>query len=117
MRYADVLFCLAPALACGLLAFTDRAVLSVGGIWLLRVSDSLFQPFQAQLQNRQVQTTNRATALSIHAMILDCVAIGTNLAFGALAQWDLRLAFGFGAAVCLAALGLLAFWRRRTHLA
>ena len=84
---------------------------------MLRVSDSLFQPFQAQLQNRQVQTTNRATALSIHAMILDCVAIGTNLAFGALAQWDLRLAFGFGAAVCLAALGLLAFWRRRTHLA
>ena len=76
-----------------------------------------FRPFQAQLQNRQVQTTNRATALSIHAMILDCVAIGTNLAFGALAQWDLRLAFGFGAAVCLAALGLLAFWRRRTHLA
>ena len=115
-RRAAALFCLAPALACTLLVFTDRALLSVGGIWLLRVSDSLFQPFQAQLRNRQVQTANRATALSIHAMILDCVAIGTNLAFGALAQWDLRLAFGFGAAVCLAALGLLAFWRWRTHL-
>ena len=30
-RRAAVLFCLAPALACGLLAFTDRALLSVGG--------------------------------------------------------------------------------------
>lgn len=115
-RTAARLFCLAPALACAVLALTDRAVLSVGGIWLLQVSDGLFQPFRTQLQNRQVQTQNRATALSIQAMILDGVAIATNLAFGALAQWDLRLAFGFGAAVCLAALGLLVYWRRRTRL-
>lgn len=110
------LFCLAPALACVLLVCTRQAVPSVAGIWLIRISDSLFQPFQAQLQNRQVQTTNRATALSIHAMILDCVAIGTNLAFGALAEWNLRLVFGFGVAICLGALGLLAYWRRRVQL-
>lgn len=115
-RGGAVLFCLAPALACALLALTDRAVLSVGSIWLLRVSDSLFQPFRTQLQNRQIHTPNRATALSIHAMLTDGVAIGTNLAFGALAQWDLRLAFGFGAAICLGALGLLAYWRRRVQL-
>ena len=110
------LFCLAPALACVVLTVTDRALLSVGSIWLLQVSDSLFQPFQVQLQNRQVQTRNRATALSIHAMIVDVVAIGSNLLFGALAQWDLRLAFVFGAVACLTALGLLGVWRQRTHL-
>lgn len=115
-RRAAVLFCLVPALACAVLVATDRAVLSVGGIWLLQLSNSLFQPFQTQLQNRQVRTRNRATALSIHAMIIDGVAIVGNLAFGALAQWDLRLAFGFGAAAGLAALGLLVCWRRRTHL-
>lgn len=110
------LFCLAPALACALLALTDRAVLSVGGIWLLQLSNGLFQPFQAQLQNRQVRTNNRATALSIHAMLIDGMAILGNLAFGALAQWDLRAAFLFGVASCLGALGLLVYWRRRTHL-
>ena len=115
-RRAAVLFCLVPALACAVLVATDRAVLSVGGIWLLQLSNSLFQPFQTQLQNRQVRTRNRATALSIHAMIIDGVAIVGNLAFGALAQWDLRLAFGFGAAAGLTALGLLVCWRRRTHL-
>ena len=76
----------------------------------------LFQPFQARLQNQQVQSRNRATALSLHAMILDCVAIATNLAFGALAQRSLPLAFGFGAAASLAALALLRYWRRRTQL-
>ena len=88
----------------------------MGGVWLLRVSNGLFQPFQARLQNQQVQSQNRATALSLHAMILDCVAIATNLAFGALAQRSLPLAFGFGAAVSLAALALLRYWRRRTQL-
>ena len=115
-RRAAVLFSLVPALACAMLALTDRAMLSVGSVLLLRVSDSLFQPFQAQLQNRQVHTANRATALSIHAMLLDALAIGSNLTFGALAQWDLRLAFGYGAAAGLAALGLLAYWRRKTKL-
>lgn len=110
------LFCLAPALACLVLVGTDRAVWSVGSVWLLRVSDSLFQPFRTQLQNRMIDTDNRATALSIQAMLLDGVAIGTNLAFGALAQWDLRLAFGFGAAVSVAALALLGYWRRRARL-
>lgn len=112
-RGAAVLFCAAPALACGLLALTDRALLSVGGIFLLRASDTLFQPFQVRLQNEQVQTRNRATALSIHAMILDVVAIGTNLAFGALAGRDLRLAFWFGTGICAVALVLLVRWHRR----
>lgn len=115
-KRAARLFCLVPALACAVLAFTDRALLSVGSIWLLQLSNSLFQPFQAQLQNRQVRTQNRATALSIHAMIIDGMAIIGNLAFGALAQWDLRLAFVFGAAAGLTALALLGYWRRRTNL-
>ena len=111
-RGAAVLFCAVPALACALLASTDRALLSVGGIWLLRLSDTLFQPFQVRLQNEQVRTDNRATALSIHAMVLDVVAILTNLSFGALAERDLRLAFGFGVGICAAALALLLRWRR-----
>ncbi len=107
-RRAARLLCLAPALGCFVLMLTDRAALSVGCIWLLRVSDSLFQPFRLRQQNAMVRTQNRATALSVHAMVVDTVAIVTNLAFGALAQWDLRAALAFGTAAALAALGLLA---------
>jgi hypothetical protein len=43
---------------------------------LLRVSYSLFQPLQTAMQNRQVSTDNRATALSINAVIMECVGVG-----------------------------------------
>lgn len=115
-RRAVRLLCLAPALGCLVLMATDRAALSVGCVWLLRVSDSLFQPYRLRLQNAMVRTGNRATALSIHAMVVDTVSIVTNLAFGALAEWDLRVALGFGAVAAATALLLLERVRRRTGL-
>lgn len=115
-RRAVRLLCLAPALGCLVLMATDRAALSVGCVWLLRVSDSLFQPYRLRLQNAMVRTGNRATALSIHAMVVDTVSIVTNLAFGALAEWDLRAALGFGAVAAATALLLLERVRRRTGL-
>lgn len=115
-RRAVRLLCLAPALGCLVLMATDRAALSVGCVWLLRVSDSLFQPYRLRLQNAMVRTGNRATALSIHAMVVDTVSIVTNLAFGVLAEWDLRAALGFGAVAAVTALLLLERVRRRTGL-
>ena len=115
-RRAARLLCLAPALGCLVLMATDRAALSVGCVWLLRVSDSLFQPYRLRLQNAMVRIGNRATALSIHAMVVDTVSIVTNLAFGALAEWDLRAALAFGAVAAVTALLLLERVRRRTGL-
>ena len=115
-RRAVRLLCLAPALGCLVLMATDRAALSVGCVWLLRVSDSLFQPYRLRLQNAMVRTGNRATALSIHAMVVDTVSIVTNLAFGALAEWDLRAALAFGTAAAVTALLLLERVRRRAGL-
>lgn len=40
---------------------------------MLRISFSLFQPLQTELQNRQISTDNRATALSVNAVIIDSV--------------------------------------------
>ena len=79
---------------------------SIAGILVLRLCDSLFQPFQTEIQNEMLQTPYRATALSLNAMLTNGVAIGTNLAYGALAQYSLSLAFCFGAALCATGLGL-----------
>lgn len=96
---SGVLFAAAIA-ACILLAFTSSAWLSVVGILALRISYSLFQPLQTELQNKQVYTPNRATALSINAIFIDSVGTGTNVAFGALAERNLTYAFLFGAGLC-----------------
>ncbi len=84
-RTAAVLFA-AAAMSCAVLAFTANPLCSVLGMLILRISFSLFQPLQTEMQNRRITTSNRATALSINAVILDSVGIGTNLVFGALAE-------------------------------
>ncbi len=113
MRFSFLLFSGLAVSSCVILAFSRYAVPSVIGILVLRISNSLFQPFQAEIQNRQVKTKNRATALSVNAMFTDCVAIGTNLIFGALSEWNLSLAFLFGGVIC--GLGLFCFfvWYKR----
>lgn len=106
------LFCGLAAVACLALAVTARALPSVLGILILRFSNTLFQPFQSEIQNRQIQTENRATALSIHSMLISFVAIGTNLVFGALSDWSLPAAFFFGGSICVLGLIFFLIWYR-----
>ncbi|MDE6891935.1 MAG: MFS transporter [Lachnospiraceae bacterium] len=89
------------ALSCILLAVTDSPWLSVIGILTLRIAFSLFQPLQTELQNRQIQAENRATALSVNAVIIDSVGAGTNIAFGTMAEKSLFTTFLFGAGLCM----------------
>lgn len=109
---AAALFWGGAALACAVLALTAAAIPSACAILGLRLCSTLFQPFQLDLQNRQVATEHRATALSVHAMLTDSVGVGTNLAFGALAEAGLSLAFWFGGLLCLAGLLLFFLWYR-----
>lgn len=67
-------------------AATRLAFPSAAAILILRFSNTLFQPLLTEIQNRQIRTDNRATALSVNSMLLNSVAIGTNLVFGALAD-------------------------------
>lgn len=87
-------------ISCLLLAFTQKAGVSIISILLLQISNSIFQPLQLELQNRQVSTKNRATVLSINAMFIDCISIVINLILGYIAQINLTIAFLFGAGIC-----------------
>lgn len=97
-------------IACITLAFTSQAWISIAGIILLRIVFSLAQPLQTELQNKQVMTTNRATVLSINAVIIDSIGVGTNVVFGALAKRNLVTAFLFGAVLCFIGLILFELW-------
>lgn len=102
------LFCVLAAISCLVLGFTSLALPSVISVLVLRLSNTLFQPLLADLQNRQITSRNRATALSVCGMLVNGIAIGTNLVFGALSDWNLSAAFYFGSVICT--VGLLLFW-------
>lgn len=104
------LFCGSAMASCLILGRTEHALPSVFGILLLRMSNTFFVPFQMELQNRQISTSDRATALSAHAMVMDGVAVVTNLAFGFLAERGLPLAFFFGMGICFVSLVLFRMW-------
>ena len=78
----------------------------------LRACYSLFSPLYQDLQNRAITTGDRATALSMNAVIHDGLGIFLNLVFGSVAQMNINGAFGFGAVLCLAGWGLFRKSRR-----
>lgn len=90
------------ALCCMVLTGTACAWICVLSVLILRCCFSLFQPLYQDLQNKAITTDDRATALSMNAVIHDGLGIFLNLAFGAAAQYHINGAFLFGAGLCLA---------------
>ena len=66
------------------------------------------------MENERVAGENRATELSVNALLRDGVAGLTNLVLGRLAERALGLAMGLGALLSLCAKALLAIFFRRT---
>lgn len=107
IRRLGLILYTAAIMACILLSITSNAFLSAGAVLVLRLANSFFQPLQMEMQNRQITVADRATALSVNAMIIDSIGVGTNILFGALAEINLVVAFLFGAGICF--LGLILF--------
>ena len=87
-------------------------MISVSAVLILNLANSLFQPLQMEEQNKQVISSNRATELSIYAIIIDSICAGTSVMFGALAKFSLKQAFLFGAVLSLVGLVLFITWYR-----
>lgn len=109
MKLASILYGSA-IIACIILSVTVDAWLSVGSIVILRISFSLFQPLQMEFQNRQVITQNRATELSINAVIINFIGIGTNLIYGKLAYVNLSFAMLTGSILCFTGFLFITLW-------
>lgn len=102
----------AACLSCGVLTFTRNGFISAGSIVLLRLSASLFVPLQTELQNRHVKSADRATVLSIYAVLTEGTGIVTNLLFGAAAQASLPYAMACGAVLCAFGAAFYVWWHR-----
>lgn len=99
-RMGSVLLILG-AVCCLVLATTGKALLSVTAVLILRGCYSLFSPLYQELQNRAVTTDNRATALSMNAVIHDTLGVFLNLLFGFAAQRQISGAFALGGVLCI----------------
>ena len=88
------------AASCLLLGLFPLPAVSVLAVLLLRVSFSLMQPLQMDLQNKQISGRDRATALSMNAVVMESLGIFLNLIFGKLADLRLEAAMFLGAALC-----------------
>ena len=100
-------------LACLTLALTRSAVLSVGCILLMEGSSALINPLTSQVWNRQVASADRATQLSIYAVLDEAISAGGTLVLGWAADVSLDAAFLLGGAVCLACAAVIAAFCRR----
>jgi len=114
IKESGILLYAAAIISCLILGSTRNAVLSVCGVLMLNVVNSLFQPFQLEQQNRQVLSENRATELSVYAIMVNCVCTGTSVLFGVFAKIALEAAFYFGAGICFAGLLLFVLWGGKT---
>ena len=101
------LLALVPALACLTLALTGNRLLSVAAVAAIRIAFQLFQPLQDVIQNRAVKTEDRATALSVHAALLDGLTISATLLLGWASEKSLSAAFFLSMTLCAGALILM----------
>ncbi len=107
-RKAGILFFAIAIVSCLIITITEISWLSVLAVILLRVTFSMMMPLVQTIQNEQVTHKNRATALSINAVIMDGVAISTNLILGKATDISLPLAFQICVSFCV--VGMLLFF-------
>ncbi len=91
------------ALCMGLLALTRSGLLSIGLVTLLAALAALFTPLAGTLENQLITTSDRATALSLNAMISDSFIVLLDVGLGRAADFSLPLALGLCGIGCLAA--------------
>ena len=94
------------ALSCLILGCFPLPVISVLAVISLQLSFSLMQPLHNHLQNRQISGRDRATALSVNALVVESIGIFLNLLFGRLAELRLDAAMFLGATLCALAAAL-----------
>ncbi|QOR35106.1 MFS transporter [Clostridium sp. 'deep sea'] len=99
---------IAILLSCIALIFTNNAILSVSFIFLISGSMSIINPIYAELQNLSITSGDRATVLSIYAMVGNVIAAVINPFIGKSA--DIAIETAFFTCFMIAMCGLLFFY-------
>lgn len=102
-----------PAFFCFLLSWTENPFLSAVCIIGIQLAVSLFYPLQSRFQNEEIHVSNRASALSLQAVFLECTGAIVSPVYGCLADVSLPISFLAASAACLAGYLLFLFWYKK----
>ena len=115
-RKSGTVYYMLAVLSCMVMIVTRNPWISMGAVLMLRMTFSLMMPMFRVIQNQQIVHNNRATALSIHSLLMDGVSIGANLVFGKASDCNLSMAFGIGAGLGLVGLGLFLYSTHKMNI-
>lgn len=93
-------------LSCLLLYFSQSAVLSILGIFSISVAMAILEPIAMTLENKALDNIDRATVLSVYAMIGELFAAGINPLIGHAASNSLESALLLCAGLGVTAVGI-----------
>jgi MFS family permease len=112
-KYRSIqIFYIAMTLSCILLIFTANPILSVSCVIFISASMSLIEPIALELENKSINTADRATILSIYAMIEDVLAAIINPVIGIAADMSIVVSFKVCLIICIVIFILLFLYKR-----
>lgn len=76
-RNAGILLFGMAGISCSILAITTNSIISVLSILCIRIAFTMITPLSQTIQHNLVSHKNRATAISVNAVIMDGVAVAT----------------------------------------
>lgn len=94
--------------SCIILAYTINPIISVFAIAVIQGSFAITRPIILDIENKSISSENRATVLSIYAMIGDIISSMVNLSIGRFA--DLSLKTAFHACSIISAIACVLIW-------
>ena len=100
-------------ISCFFLVITTSPAFSVSFIVLISGSMSLVEPMGMNIQNKNSTTGDRATILSIYAMIGDIMAAFTNVFIGKAADNSVEMAFKTCVFICICGYVLFYFYKSK----
>lgn len=95
-----------------MLIFTGNKVLSVLGISLISGAMALIEPMSLKVQNKEITTGDRATILSMYAMVSDLISAFVNPVIGKVADISLVAALITCFLFCFVGIILLYIYKR-----
>lgn len=93
-------------LSCVSLIFTANAFISILCIMMVSVAIALMKPIAMEIENKSIEGNDRATMLSLYAIVSDVVSALINPVLGKAADKSLEFSFGLCAGLCIIAIGL-----------
>ena len=101
--------------SCSILIFTANPIITILCIIIISMSMALIEPVTMDIQNKSIETGDRATILSVYAMLGDVCAAVVNPIIGRAADISIAASFFVCVLICIVMVSLFLFYFRKQN--